>query len=148
MFSQFDVSASGLTAQRLRMDVISGNIANINTTRTEEGEPYRRKLPVFKEKSSSFVDDFRKEIGRNNSSPGKIKGVEVDAIREDQSPFREVYRPEHPDADEDGYVSFPNIEITTEMVDMIEASRAYEANVTALNTSKDMALNALEIGNV
>ena len=142
MFSNFEVSASGLTAQRLRMDVISGNIANVNTTRTESGEPYRRKLPVFKEKGTSFVDKLNFAMNEDN------QGVVVDEIGEDQSPFRKVYRPGHPDADDDGYVSFPNIDITTEMVDMIEASRAYEANVTVLNSAKDMALNALDIGRV
>ncbi len=142
MFSNFDVSASGLTAQRLRMDVISGNIANVNTTRTESGEPYRRKLPVFKEKGASFINKLSFAMNEDN------QGVVVDEIGEDQSPFRQVYRPEHPDADDNGYVSFPNIDITTEMVDMIEASRAYEANVTVLNSAKDMALNALDIGRV
>lgn len=140
MFSNFNISASGLTAQRLRMDTISGNIANVNTTRTDEGEPYRRKLPVFSEKDASFRESLKSQL--NSSS----RGVEVDEIAEDPSPFKEQYRPDHPDANEDGYVEMPNIDITSEMVDMIEASRAYEGNVTALNSSKDMSMKALEIG--
>ena len=145
MFSNFNISASGLTAQRLRMDIISGNIANVNTTRTEDGDPYRRKMPVFQEKNESFQGIFQNKIA-GESKAQNLQGVEVDEIAEDQSPFKRVYRPDHPDADENGYVEMPNINITTEMVDMIEASRAYEANVTALNTSKKMAMKALEIG--
>ena len=143
MFSNFDISASGLTAQRLRMDIISGNIANVNTTRTEDGTPYRRKTPVFKEKTDSFGNTFS---GLLAGSTNSHQGVEVDQIKEDNSPFKKVYRPEHPDADDNGYVEMPNVNITTEMVDMIEASRAYEANVRALNTSKSMAMKALKIG--
>lgn len=142
MFSNFNISASGLTAQRLRMDIISGNIANVNTTRTEDGEPYRRKMPIFREKGKSFQGIFQSKISSNQS----FQGVEVDEIAEDQSPLKTVYRPDHPDANENGYVEMPNINVTTEMVDMIEASRAYEANVTALNTSKKMSMKALEIG--
>ncbi|MFW5962075.1 MAG: flagellar basal body rod protein FlgC [bacterium] len=134
MFNNFDVSASGLTAQRLRMDVIADNIANVNTTRTENGEPYRRKMPVFEE-------ILKREINQDKSG-----GVRVTQITEDQSDFKMVFRPNHPDANEEGYISMPNIDITTEMIDMIDASRAYEANVTALNSAKDMALKALEIG--
>lgn len=132
VFTSFDISASGMTAQRLRMDVISNNIANVNTTRTKEGGPFRRQLVVFAERQGR-----RREIGR---------GVNVVAIRRDSSPLRRVYNPQHPDAGEDGYVLMPNVNLVKEMVDMIEASRAYEANVTALQTSKDMALKALEIG--
>ncbi|MFW6006705.1 MAG: flagellar basal body rod protein FlgC [Halanaerobiales bacterium] len=144
MFSNFNISASGLTAQRLRMDIISGNIANVNTTRTDEGEPYRRKLPIFSEKGDSFTNKFNSYIKSGNSN--SARGVEVEEISEDTSPFKQVYRPDHPDANENGYVEMPNINITSEMVDMIEASRAYEANVTALNTSKNMSMKALEIG--
>lgn len=141
MFNNFDISASGLTAQRLRMDIISDNIANVNTTRTADGGPYRRRVPVFQEKS---LNSFSNILSHKISS--RHQGVSVKAIDEDSSPFKKVYRPEHPDADESGYLSLPNVNITTEMVDMIEASRAYEANVTALNTSKNMAMKALEIG--
>lgn len=145
MFSSFDTSASGLTAQRLRMDVISDNIANVNTTRTEEGEPYRRKMPVFEQKTDSeFSTIFQNKLDRKPDDTGQ--GVQVRGIVEDDSPLEEVYRPEHPDADEEGYVSLPNVDIATEMVDMIEASRAYEANITALDTTKNMALQAIQIG--
>ena len=143
MFSTVNVSASGLTAQRLRMDLIADNIANVNTTRTDDGIPYRRKLAIFKERNSSFTNSLASKMsGRNNTG----EGVEVAGIREDNSPFKTVYKPNHPDANQDGYVEMPNINITSEMVDMISASRAYEANVTALNTSKRMAMKALEIG--
>lgn len=143
MFSTVNVSASGLTAQRLRMDLIADNIANVNTTRTDDGIPYRRKLAIFKERNSSFTNSLASKMsGQNNTG----EGVEVAGIREDNSPFKTVYRPNHPDANQDGYVEMPNINITSEMVDMISASRSYEANVTALNTSKRMAMKALEIG--
>lgn len=142
MFSTVDTSASGLTAQRLRMDLIADNIANVDTTRTEEGVPYRRKLAIFRERNNDFSNVMAEKMGNNNVQ----NGVEVAGIREDASPFKTVYRPNHPDANQDGYVEMPNINITSEMVDMIDASRSYEANVTALNTSKRMALKALEIG--
>ncbi|HOQ38457.1 MAG TPA: flagellar basal body rod protein FlgC [Acetivibrio sp.] len=143
-FSSLDISASGLTAQRLRMDTISQNIANVNTTRTENGQPYRRKTVLFEEKSGSvpFSDYLSKSISDRSAG----SGVRVTAIVEDQSPFRREYDPGHPDADEEGYVLKPNIDIITEMVNMISATRAYEANVTSINTSKDMAMKALEIG--
>ena len=137
LFNSFAISASGLTAERLRMDLISSNIANINTTRTAEGGPYKRKVAVFAEK-------LEQEIKKNSKATGK--GVEVVGIYEDQSPDKLVYDPTHPDADEQGYVHMPNINIVTEMVDLITASRSYEANITALNAAKTMALKALEIG--
>lgn len=143
-FSALDVSASGLTAQRLRMDTISQNIANANTTRTENGTPYRRKVVMFEEKSPGMpFSDYLSE-----SSKGKVagNGVRVARIMEDQSALRKVYDPGHPDADKEGYVEMPNVDIITEMVNMISASRSYEANVTALNTTKSIALKALEIG--
>lgn len=143
MFDSFDVSSSGMTAQRLRMDIIADNIANVNTTRNAEGETYRRKVPVFQEKdTSSFKKLLKARMGQDSSA----EGVEVVSIVEDQSPFKIIYNPSHPDADEDGYVEMPNIDISSEMVDMISASRSYEANITALNTAKNMALKALEIG--
>jgi len=143
-FTSLDIGASGLTAQRLRMDTISQNIANINTTRTENGTPYRRRVAVFEERSanSSFSDYL------SESSKEKYigKGVRVSRIIEDSSPFKRTYDPGHPDADEDGYVLMPNVDIITEMVNMISATRAYEANVTSINTTKSMAMKALEIG--
>lgn len=143
-FSALNTSASALTAQRLRMDVISQNIANVNTTRTENGQPYRRKLVVFEEMNPDVP--FSQYL--NAASKDKITGtgVRVAHITEDSSEFKKIYDPGHPDADKDGYVSMPNVDVVTEMVNMISASRAYEANVTSLNTTKSMAVKALDIG--
>lgn len=142
-FSSLDVSASALTAQRLRMDTISQNIANVNTTRTEDGTPYRRKVVVFEEKSPE--KNFSEYL--NESSKKLVGGgVRVSRIIEDRSPFKMVYEPGHPDANEEGYVEMPNVDVLTEMVNMISATRSYEANVTAINTTKSMAMKALEIG--
>ncbi|AKX93518.1 flagellar basal-body rod protein FlgC [Moorella thermoacetica] len=136
------ISASGLTAERLRLDIIANNLANINTTRTPRGGPYRREVPVFAERLQEAMGQLP---GRPSSrAPGA--GVEVAAIVEDNSPPRLVYDPSHPDADANDYVHLPNINIVNEMVDMITASRAYEANVTVLNAAKAMTLKALEIG--
>lgn len=151
MFGNINTSASGLTAQRTRMDIIADNIANVNTTRTPEGGPYRRKLPVFRSRHSesgrSFPELMRSRLGGRTGQTGvRGKGVEISEIVEDDSPFKLVHDPEHPDANEDGYVEKPNVDITMEMVDMIDASRAYEANVNALETGKNMAMRALEIG--
>ncbi|MCF6097084.1 flagellar basal body rod protein FlgC [Thermovorax subterraneus] len=143
IFRAMEISASGLTAQRLRMDVISNNIANVNTTRTEQGGPYRRKRVIFQEKRSE--PNFR-ELLQNTLLNATGEGVRVVAIEEDNAPFRLVYDPSHPDADEDGYVRMPNVNIVTEMVDMISATRSYEANVTAINSVKSMISKALEIG--
>ena len=125
------ISASGLTAERFRLDLIANNIANVNTTRTETGGPYQRKAALFAE-----------ALDRAKNSAG----VQVVGVSRDNSEPRLVYEPEHPDANDDGYVAYPNINIVQEMVDMITATRAYEANVTALNASKNMFLKALEIG--
>ena len=135
------ISASALTATRLRMDVIAENMANSNTTRTENGEPYRRKYVVFQEKTQG--DAFSEFFNRAQSAPG---GVRVLEIGTDMSEFKYDYNPSHPDADEDGYVRYPNVEVVQEMVDMMSAYRAYEANITALNTMKDMALKTMELG--
>jgi flagellar basal-body rod protein FlgC len=143
-FSAFNISSSALTAERLRMDTISQNIANANTTRTEDGTPYRRKTVVFQEREDTSFSQYLSDASRQKYGTGG--GVRVTAIVEDQSPFKEVYDPGHPDADENGIVRMPNVDIVTEMVNMISASRAYEANVTALNASKSMASKALEIG--
>lgn len=137
-----NISGSGLTAQRLRMDIISENIANIDTTRTENGGPYRRKLAVL---SSNSESNFKNMLVKNLKDY-EIGGVEVTEIVEDQSEFKLLYNPEHPDADENGYVQMPNVDSLKETVDMMEAYRAYQANITALNTTKQMAVKALEIG--
>jgi flagellar basal-body rod protein FlgC len=143
-FSSLDVSASALTAQRLRMDVISQNIANANSTRTENGQPYRRKIALFQEREAA--QSFSDELGKALSGEKIGNGVRVSEIIEDQSDYKRVYDPAHPDADEKGYVRMPNVDVITEMVNMISSNRAYEANITAVNTTKNIAAKALEIG--
>lgn len=142
----FDISASALTAQRLRMDVISSNIANAETTRASfvngKFEPYKRKMVVMEPMQQSFSSVLSKQMGESRSA----LGVKVTEIKEDQTPTKLVYNPTHPDADADGYVQMPNVDVMKEMVDMISASRAYEANVTAINATKAMFVKALEIG--
>ncbi len=142
VFGGMDISASGLTAQRLRMDTISQNIANVNTTRDENGNVYRRKTVVFAEKNDF---SFSKALSTASGLIGS--GVKVTSIVEDTSTdVRKVYEPSHPDADEDGYVSYPNVNTVTEMTNLIDASRAYEANVTAFNASKNLAMQTLDMG--
>ncbi len=142
LFNSIDVSATGLTAERLRMDIISENIANAETTRTASGGPYRRKIPIYKElESSTFSSVFSEALNNNSGS-----GVEVVGIKDDMSPFVRKYEPEHPDANEDGYVLLPNVNVVSEMINMVSASKAYEANVTAMNSTKSMMMKALEIG--
>ncbi|NLK85955.1 MAG: flagellar basal body rod protein FlgC [Clostridiaceae bacterium] len=143
-FGALDIGASALTAQRLRMDTISQNIANANTTRTEDGTPYRRRLVVFEETSQGIP--FSQYLSASSRERYLAKGVKVSRIVEDASPLRRVYDPGHPDADQEGYVEMPNVDVVTEMVNMISATRAYEANVTAINTTKSMAMKAIEIG--
>jgi len=140
LFNGINISASGLTAQRLRMDLISSNIANVNTTKSEDGEPYRRKMPVF----AARLQEEMGKIGKDNKTTGN--GVEVAAIKDSKEPFKLMYNPNHPEADQNGYVKMPNINIVSEMTDMISATRAYEANVTAMNSAKAMAQSALKIG--
>lgn len=144
MFKAIDVSATGLTAERLRMDIISKNIANANTTRTSSGTPYRRQVPIFKESSTNLSFQQHLDAAKNGIVGGN--GVEVTAVKEDKSPFKKVYDPGHPDADKDGYVQMPNVDIVAEMINMISSTRAYEANVTCINSAKSMAMKALEIG--
>ena len=143
-FGALDIGASALTAQRLRMDTISQNIANANTTRTENGTPYRRRLVIFEEKSEAVP--FSEYLSASSRERYIGKGVKVSRIVEDGSPLKRVYDPGNPDADAEGYVEMPNVDIITEMVNMISATRAYEANVTSINITKGMALKALEIG--
>ena len=180
-FGALDISASGLTAQRLRMDAISQNIANVSTTHTANGGPYRRKVALFEERTlppdafdshlhSQMNDSYHNNAFHNGSynngsyinskySNGSYHGgyyqdgynsvgigVRVARIFEDSAPFKKVYEPGHPDADADGYVELPNVDVVTEMINMISASRSYEANVTSLNATKSMAMKALEIG--
>lgn len=143
MFKAMEASASALTAERLRMDLIANNLANINTTRTAEGGPYRRRYAVVEERRDSFADMLAQQAGRP-AEPGV--GVRVAQIAEDQAPFKEVYDPTHPDADANGIVRLPNVDMLQEITDMMMASRIYEANLTAFNAAKSMALRALEIG--
>ncbi|MED3660393.1 flagellar basal body rod protein FlgC [Ureibacillus sp. FSL K6-8385] len=148
VFSSMNTTTSALTAQRLRMDVISSNIANIDTTRARqvngEWEPYRRKTVALASSEGTFSSFLNKAMGKSDS-PGN--GVKVTKINEDyDTPFKLVYNPSHPDANEDGYVRMPNVDLLKEMVDLISATRSYEANVTVLNANKSMLTKALEIG--
>lgn len=146
MFLGIDTSASGLTAERLRMDVISNNIANANTTRTENGGAYHRRYVVFKPRERQ-AESFEKTLMQTMTPNKKIgEGVRAVSIQEDTDQGPLVYDPGHPDANADGYVEKPNVNIVTEMVDMITAHRAYEANSTAITAAKAMALKTLEIG--
>lgn len=131
VFSGMRISASGLSAERLRLDVISSNVANIRTTRTEEGSAYVRKVAVFSK-------NYDEKIG--------MLGVKAVSIDNDKSPLKKEYDPTHPDAKEDGYVEYPNVDILVEMSDLISASRAYESNVDTLNAQKNIISKALEIG--
>ncbi|CAH0119804.1 MULTISPECIES: flagellar basal body rod protein FlgC [unclassified Paenibacillus] len=148
--NSFQISSSALSAQRLRMDVISSNIANAETTRAQlvNGKfvPYRRKMVVMEPYQNNFDQMLQSKIGGAAGEPNAGRGVKITKIEEDRSQFRQVYNPTHPDADENGYVLMPNVDMLKEMVDMIMATRSYEANVTALNASKGMIMKALEIG--
>ena len=145
MFSAFNINASGLTAQRYRMDVISENVANASTTRTADGTPYRRKVVSFEEKGGQTA--FSRVLGEAAYSHGYSgQGVKVSGLYQDyETEMKKVYDPSHPDADDDGYVTYPNVNIITEMTNLIDASRAYEANSTAFSASKSMALQGLEL---
>lgn len=140
LFGSFAISASGLTAERVWLDTIANNLANLNTTRTTRGGPYKRQVPVFFERLQA-----EKDAGSSRFNIQKT-GVEVNFIWEDQQSPRLVYDPTHPDANAQGYVAYPNINVVNEMVDLITASRAYEANLTTLEAAKNMAQKALEIG--
>jgi len=145
-FDALDIAASGLSAQRLRMDIISENIANISTTRTSQGIPYRRKVVVFEAQDNNVrFSELLTESGKKNSL-NEGGGVKATKIVEDPSPFKKVYDPGHPDSNEEGFVEMPNVDTVTEMINMISASRSYEANVTSINATKSIALKALEIG--
>lgn len=140
IFRAMRISASGLSAERLRMDTIASNIANVNTTRTENGGPYKRKIALFQENLEQEIDNL---TGKTSFTGSGIKAV---GIIEDSAPAKKIYDPSHPDADTEGFVEMPNVNLLNEMVDLISATRAYEANVTAINAEKNMALKALEIG--
>ncbi|MDR1619799.1 MAG: flagellar basal body rod protein FlgC [Clostridiales bacterium] len=146
--NSLNISASALTAQRLRMDTIAQNVANATTTRTADGTPYRRRVTVMKEKKESgFKNVYKNAQGASPQGYAGIgNGVKVDSIIEDPTDYRMEYDPSHPDADEDGYVAYPNVDEVVELVDMMSATRMYEANVTAFNATKAMIMKAFEIG--
>ncbi|MBO5426410.1 MAG: flagellar basal body rod protein FlgC [Lachnospiraceae bacterium] len=141
VFSAMNVAATGMTAQQLRMDTIAENIANASTTRTENGEAYRRKMVVFTEKDTTSFDN----ILNGYMTYYQPNGVKVTNIVEDQSDLRLVYEPDNPDANEEGYVEYPNVDTVTEMTNLIGSSRSYEAAVTSFNASKSMAMKGLEL---
>lgn len=160
MFDSFDISCSGMSAERYRMDIISQNIANAETTRTEDGTPYVRKVVTFKEKQdvknrkfshmldTAFSNLSGRPLGCTNSAEltSAGEGVKVGGVYEDTwTEPTKVYDPSHPDADENGYVTYTNVNTITEMTNMIDASRGYEANATAFEASKSMALKGLEM---
>jgi flagellar basal-body rod protein FlgC len=138
MFDVLKISASGLRAQRVRMETIATNLANIHTTRTEEGGPFR-KLNVLLGSSDVSGERFKGVLTR------KMEGVDVEEIVESEKPFGKTHDPGHPDADQEGYVSYPNVNVLEEMTDMVSATRSYEANVNVINTTKHMFLKSLEI---
>lgn len=140
VFDSMRISTSGLAAERLRMDTIASNMANASTTRGIDGKPYVRKIAVFQE-------NFKREVNRKTGKISKeLLGVKAVKIVEDNSPLRNVYEPEHPDADENGYVKMPNVNPLNEMADLIASSRAYEANVTCISVQKSILNKTLEIG--
>lgn len=132
-----EISASGLLAQKKRMDVIASNLANVETTRTEQGGPYRRKMVVMGTKP---VQDFERVLDT------AVEGVKVEAVVEDKSPLRESYNPVHPDADQNGYLRKPNVDLIVEMTNMMMARKTFEANISAIKTTRQMVLKSLEIG--
>ena len=134
IFDSMEIAGSSLTAHRLWLDTISSNLANINTTRTKAGGPYKRKVPVFSEMLDNTIGGYH-DIG----------GVRVLDITEDNNAPRMVYQPDHPDANDDGYVAYPNVNLVREMTDMLVASRAYEANLSVVTTGRDMWNGALEV---
>ena len=140
------ISASGMTAERLRMDVVANNLANVNTTRTPGGGPFRREQVAMAPASASFGETLAGLSGDDGGAEAARGGVQVSGIVPDMRPFKRVYQPGHPDADKQGYVNLPNVDTVTEMVDMMGATRAYEANVAAVGAVKGMAMKAMEIG--
>ncbi len=142
-FDSLKISASGMTAQRLRADIIAQNLANVKTTRAADGKTYRRQTVLFEtlQRNQNFKGILENSMGKQTNG-----GVKVARIVQDRSPFTTVYDPNHPDANEEGYVSYPNVNVVQEMTDLISAHRSYEANITAFNTTKAMIAKALEIG--
>jgi flagellar basal-body rod protein FlgC len=146
MYSSIEVSASGLSAERLAMDVIANNLANVNTTRTPEGGAFKRQLVVFAQKQETSTDASMNPMAADAADPGKSHdGVAAVGIINDDGPDRMVYDPTHPDADANGYVHMPNVDAVKEMVDMMAASRAYQANVTAIQEARNMGNAAMNL---
>ena len=145
LFDALDISGSALSAERLRMDVTAENLANANTTRGANGAAYRRKVVVLEQQAGGGQSQFGKTLTAAMKSGDKPTGVQVAAVAEDTTPNRRVYDPGHPDADAQGYVEMPNVDSVTEMVDLISASRAYEANVTSMQAAKTLFNKTLEL---
>jgi len=143
LFKTMAITASSLTAQRVRMDVISNNVANMETTKTNEGGPYQRKLVKFR---PIVADDFQATLAAARGKQLPTEGVEVVQVGIDQTPGRKVFDPNHLDADADGFVVMPNVDVLVEIADMMSASRSYEAGVTVFNSAKSMFISSLEIG--
>ena len=150
LMTSLNISASGMTAQRTRMDIIAQNVANVNTTRDENGNPYRRQTVVFEERAianHNFESYLTAQKTGLSYNPQIGSGVKISSIAEDHvTAMKKVYEPGNPDADEEGYVTYPNVNTVTEMTNLIDASSSYEANVTAFNATKNMALKGLELG--
>ena len=144
LFDAIDVAGSGLAAERLRMDVVAGNLANAQTTQGADGQPYRRREVVLQD-AQAGGQSFGSMLASASASASPASGVQVAGVVEDPAPPRRVYDPGHPDADAQGYVSLPNVNPVTEMVDLIGASRSYEANVTAMQTAKQLFSKTLEL---
>jgi len=140
MFIPFAISASALKAQKIRLDTVASNLANVETTSTPEGGPYKKKSVYFETQPLSFKETLDSSLSQ------RAQGVAVTKILADESEPKRVYNPSHPDADENGYVAMPNVNVLAEMVDMMSATRSYQANVTVIKSAKRMALKALEIG--
>jgi flagellar basal-body rod protein FlgC len=145
LFDAITAASSALTAERLRMDVTAENLANAQTTRGADGQPYRRKEVVLEQRGQTFGAMLTSALGVRGSGTSTVQGVQVAAIVEDPTPNRLVYDPGHPDANAQGYVEMPNVNAVTEMVDLISAQRGYEANVTAIQTAKSMFSKTLDI---
>lgn len=145
--NSIDVSASGLTAQRLKMDTIASNMANVETTRVTGGQgPYRRQVVVMETQPPRSARPFNNVLQSQIDALAGVRVKEIRELDENEAPFRKVYEPSHPDADEEGYVNYPNVNVVEEMINMIATTRAYEANAKVIESTRGMALRALDIG--
>ncbi len=145
--NSIDVSASGLTAQRLRMDTIASNMANVETTRVTGGQgPYRRQVVVFETQKAKSAVPFNSVLQNKLDGLNGVRVKEIKELSDTEAPFRKVYEPSHPDADAEGYVNYPNVNVVEEMTNMISSTRSYEANAKVIESTRSMALRALDIG--